>query len=83
MVQRCAEPSRSRERARWVITVSEDGQPVGKTTVNAEGIFSTDVPAPSAGEHTYALAESGSSEALNLTLKAAGATPTVIRIPVK
>lgn len=55
------------------VTVSENGQPVGKATVNAEGIFSADVPAPSAGEHTYALAESGGSEALNLTLKAAGA----------
>ena len=59
------------------VTVSENGQPVGKATVNAEGIFSADVPAPSAGEHTYALAESGGSEALNLTLKAAGATPAV------
>ena len=55
------------------VTVSENGQPVGKATVNAEGIFSADVPAPSAGEHTYALAESGSSEALSLSVKAAGA----------
>lgn len=58
------------------VTVSENGQPVGKATVNAEGIFSADVPAPSAGDHTYTLAESGSSEVLSLTLKAAGAAAT-------
>ena len=58
------------------VTVSENGQPVGKATVNAEGIFSADVPAPSAGEHTYALAESGGSEALSLSVKAAGTAAT-------
>ena len=58
------------------VTVSENGQPVGKATVNADGIFSADVPAPSAGDHTYTLSESGSSEALSLSVKAAGAAAT-------
>ena len=55
------------------VTVSENGQAVGKGTVTEDGTYSVDVPAPSAGDHTYALAEGGSSEALNLTVKAAAA----------
>ncbi len=55
------------------VTVSEKGQAVGKGTVSEDGTYSVDVPAPSAGDHTYALAEGGSSEALNLTVKAAAA----------
>ena len=55
------------------VSVSENGQTVGKGTVSEDGTYSVDVPAPSAGDHTYALAEAGSSEALNLTVKVAAA----------
>ena len=56
------------------VTVSENGQPVSRATVNADGTFSADIPAPSVGDHTYALSESGSSEALSLSVKATGVT---------
>lgn len=55
------------------VSVTENGQEVGKGTVSEDGTYSVDVPAPSAGDHTYALAEAGSSEALNLTVKVAAA----------
>jgi len=58
------------------VTVSENGQPVGKATVGEDGTFSADVPAPTAGDHTYAISEAGSSENLNLTVKAAAAAGT-------
>ena len=55
------------------VTVSENGQPLGRATVGQDGTFSAAVPAPSAGEHTYALTEAGAGEALNLTVRAAAA----------
>jgi len=55
------------------VTISENGQPVGKTTVAGDGTFSADVPAPTAGNHTYALTEAGTGAALALTVKAAEA----------
>ncbi|MGY2896120.1 DUF937 domain-containing protein [Deinococcus sp. UYEF24] len=58
------------------ITISENGQPVGKTTVAEDGAFNIDMAAPAAGAHTYALTEEGASEALSLAVTAAAAAGT-------
>ncbi len=55
------------------VTVSENGQPVSKATVAEDGTYSADIPAPSAGDHTYALTEAGAAGTLALTVKAAEA----------
>jgi hypothetical protein len=56
------------------VTMSENGQPVGKTTVGEDGAFNIAMTAPSAGLHTYALAEEGAAEALSLAVTGAAAT---------
>ncbi|WP_407569812.1 DUF937 domain-containing protein [Deinococcus altitudinis] len=55
------------------VTISENGQPVGKTTVAEDGSFNIDMAAPAAGAHTYALTEEGAGEALSLAVTAAAA----------
>lgn len=53
------------------ITISENGQPVSKATVNVDGRFSADLPETKGGDHTYTLTQAGSSEALTLKVRAA------------
>ena len=55
------------------VTISENGQPVGKTTVGEDGAYNIDMAAPGAGLHTYKLAEEGASEALTLAVTGAAA----------
>ncbi|WP_407540602.1 DUF937 domain-containing protein [Deinococcus radiomollis] len=57
------------------VTISENGQPVGKTTVGEDGAYNIDMAAPVAGLHTYKLTEEGAAEALTLAVTgAAGVT---------
>lgn len=56
------------------VTISENGQPVGKTTVGEDGGFNIAMAAPGAGVHTYALAEEGAKEALSLAVTGAVVT---------
>lgn len=53
------------------VSVTENGQPISQVTVAEDGTFSAEVPAPSGGDHTYALAEAGTTERLNLKVVAA------------
>ncbi len=56
------------------VTISENGQPVGKTTVGEDGGFNIAMSAPGAGVHTYALAEEGAKEAFSLAVTGAVVT---------
>jgi len=60
------------------LTVSQQGQSLATTTVGADGGWSADLPAPTAGEQTYTLESSGGTRSeftLNVTGEPGGAAP--------
>ncbi len=60
------------------LTISDQGQEVGKATVGADGAWSAELPAPTTGEHTYSVDGGGGRSELkvNVTDSSAGTGST-------
>ncbi|ALW87675.1 DUF937 domain-containing protein [Deinococcus actinosclerus] len=58
------------------LTISDQGQEVGKATVGADGNWSADLPAPTPGEHTYSVDGGGARSELKVNVTDASGTQT-------
>ncbi|AKH17336.1 DUF937 domain-containing protein [Deinococcus soli (ex Cha et al. 2016)] len=55
------------------LTISDQGQEVGKATVGADGAWSAELPAPTTGEHTYSVDGGGGRSELKVNVTDASA----------
>ncbi|GGR99095.1 DUF937 domain-containing protein [Deinococcus sedimenti] len=55
------------------LTISDQGQEVGKATVGADGAWSAELPAPTPGEHTYSVDGGGGRSELKVNVTDASA----------
>ncbi|MGY2895637.1 DUF937 domain-containing protein [Deinococcus sp. UYEF24] len=68
-------------RAGETVTVSENGTAFTTAKVGTDGQYSTEVPTPAAGTHTYTVSETGTDVTLNravVVAAAAAAVPAVV-----
>lgn len=68
-------------KAGATVTISENGAALTTAQVGQDGMFSASVPAPSAGEHTYTVSESGTQTTLTRTVSASGPTADTAQTP--